>query len=206
MGCGNLVGDGCNLLLVERLGNLNQLAGVTIKNLLVQTSYRWHAHNIHPSVVFVEYIQHLVPIDIQVKFVGFAVCRQCDIETVEVTTQVEQMDISCVGGQSTIEIAHHIVHTVDVAVKAWAGVQKCDLVIEAKTLVDAVDVGCEQMVAMDRVACVDNLLHLCAQSLNLALRELLLVSELAVEASAYGVADIEFAVAIEITHRLVYDE
>jgi hypothetical protein len=61
------------------------------------------------------------------------------------------------------------------------------------------------MMAMDRVACVDNLLHLCAQSLNLALREPLLVSELAVEASAYGVADIEFAVALEVTHRLVYD-
>ena len=169
-------------------------------------TYGWYAHNIHPSVVFVEYVQHLVPINIQVKLVGVAVCRQCYVEAVEVTTQVEQVDISRVGGQSTIEVTHNVVHTVDVAVKAWAGVQKRNLVIEAKTLVDAVDVGCEQMVAMDRVACVDNLLHLCAQSLNLALRKLFLVSELAVEASAYGVADIEFAVAIEVTHRLVYDE
>ena len=89
MGCGNLVGDGCNLLLVERLGNLNQLTGVAIKNLFVQTSYRWHAHNIHPSMVFVEYIQHLVPINIQVKLVGLTVSGQCNVETVEVTTQVE---------------------------------------------------------------------------------------------------------------------
>ena len=157
-------------------------------------------------MILAEDVEHLGPMYIHIELRGVGACGQSDIETVVVTAYVKQMYISRIGSKCAVEVAYDVVHTVYVAVQTRTRVEQRNLILEAELLVDAVYLLGLQTLAMNGIAACDNLLHTLAQSLNLLVGDGLVVVKLAVETASQRVADIEFAVVVEVPHRLVQNK
>ena len=113
------------------------------------------------------------------------------------------MYITRIGSKRTIEIAHDIVHTIYIAIQTRTRVEQRNLIVKTESLVYTIYLRCKQTATLYGVAIIYNLLHTLTQSLNLLVGDRLIVAKLAVKTAAQRVANEEFAVAVDIPHRLV---
>ena len=206
IGLGDRVSDARKPFFMEGLGDLDQFRGVARKHLGVEPADGGHAHDVDPLLVLVEDVEELVLRHQRFERVGMAAAGQHDVKAVVVGADVEQVDVGCRRGERTVEIALHVAHRVETAVKARTGVQQLGLVVESQPRVLHRRVDRPYAAAGDRNRFVDEFLHAVADRFGLLRRDAVAPFDLAVEAAQHRVADVELALGVEFVDGSLENE
>lgn len=101
---------------MERLCDLDQLAGVAREDFRVELSDGRNAHDLHPRLVLVEDVEHLLLVDALLQPRRIGPQRQGDEEAVVIGVQVELRSVTRRRGQGSVEITRQGVDRINFAV------------------------------------------------------------------------------------------